>query len=411
MAESAQANGSRIQPSGKLLRIVHLSTDFPDSLDEAKTPVIRHLIDLTHNQFDHHVVSINRRSPRVRDLGKLFAQAKPARRTLISSQPFSYGTAARYTAPGKGILHATMLKAVGRWLSELVATKERPDLLVAHKLTIEGIAVREAARQLDLPYAVCLQGNTDSKILKYRPDLRSNFADVLHNAEVVFPFTPWALQDAEAKLGQLGRPARFLPCPTDLDECLAPQITGSGLVSVFHLKNRRLKNLSGMVAAIRKLAVDNCAPRLRIIGGGSDIDVSETQAQIASVPQISLAGAMEREDVRSALYGSTGLVLPSHRESFGLVFLEALFAGAPVIYPKGTAIDGYFDQKSFAISVDANDPAAIAQAMRYLCANEARLKADLREWQGSAEARKFQRPAIATQFAQGLRDACGASVQ
>ena len=40
---------------------------------------------------------------------------------------------------------------------------ERPDLIVGHKLTIEGIAVRRAAEALRTPYALALQGGTDQK--------------------------------------------------------------------------------------------------------------------------------------------------------------------------------------------------------------------------------------------------------
>jgi glycosyltransferase involved in cell wall biosynthesis len=102
---------------------------------------------------------------------------------------------------------------------------------------------------------------------------------------------------------------------------------------------------------------------------------------------------------------ATGLVLPSLRESFGLVFIEALFAGLPIIYPKGAAVDGYFDNCSFAIAVDARDPEAIAAAIERLVRDEAKLKADLLAWQNSAEARRFTPGAIARAFTDGL-NAC-----
>lgn len=104
---------------------------------------------------------------------------------------------------------------------------------------------------------------------------------------------------------------------------------------------------------------------------------------------------------------ATALVMPSFRESFGLVFIEALFAGIPVIYPKGTAIDGYFDGLPFAISVDAHDPGAIAAAMRQVRAEEAELKAALRQWQQSEASQAFTRPRIGRTFAEGLRQALG----
>jgi glycosyltransferase involved in cell wall biosynthesis len=104
---------------------------------------------------------------------------------------------------------------------------------------------------------------------------------------------------------------------------------------------------------------------------------------------------------------ATAFVLPSRRETFGLVFTEALFAGLPVIYPKGTAIDGYFDGHSFALPVNASDPASIADAMQEAIQREEELKAALSDWQRSSHAKQFQRPSIAANFAAGLIHAAG----
>ena len=37
-------------------------------------------------------------------------------------------------------------------------------------------------------------------------------------------------------------------------------------------------------------------------------------------------------------------VMPSLTETFGIVFIEALSQGLPLIYTKGQGIDGYFPQ-------------------------------------------------------------------
>jgi hypothetical protein len=41
-------------------------------------------------------------------------------------------------------------------------------------------------------------------------------------------------------------------------------------------------------------------------------------------------------------------------ETFGLVYIEAMSQGLPVIHPAGQAIDGYFINSSFAVTVKAN---------------------------------------------------------
>lgn len=118
-----------------------------------------------------------------------------------------------------------------------------------------------------------------------------------------------------------------------------------------------------------------------------------------------LEGPLDREALRARFAQARAFVCPSLRESFGLVFIEALFAGLPVIYPRGTAIDGYFNGHSFAIAVDARDPKAIAGAMRHVLEHEDDLKMALARWQASDAAAMFQRAHIAGSFSDGLRQA------
>lgn len=386
-----------------LPHVLHVSGDFPDPLQDAKTPVISTLLALTADQFDHSVISINRANPSM--VEALLAPLRPG--TLrIASEPFPQGDALRYFAPSHGVLHASSLKQLGEWIAARVATMpRRPDLLVGHKLTIEGLAVARAAELLELPYALSIQGDTDTKILAARPDLGGVFRTVLQNAAFVFPFTPWAWQKISARLGAPQSPHALLPCPTDLDEPLPPVRGGNGFLSVFHLKNFRRKNLSGMVRALEEL--DDESATLTVVGGGDAKDRAACTRLIRRHRQIILAGPLGRADVRTRLNQATAFVMPSLRESFGLVFIEALFAGTPVIYPAGSAIDGYFDGFPFAIAVDARNPKSIAKALRTARDNEGELKDALAQWQGSTHARQFQRTQIARRFAHGLTVALG----
>lgn len=383
-------------------RIVHISADFPDPVAPSKTPVIRDLVGLVAGEFAHQVYSLNRQSPAPGALVSALLRAEPA----IAAEPFPEGLALRYSAPPRGILHATMLKGLGRWLArDLRRQGPLPDLLLAHKLTVEGIAVGMAARELGVPFGLCLQGNTDGKILAARPDLVPHLRGLYHEAAVVFPFTPWARDTVERKLGPRTGPTHLLPCPTDLDTPLAPRLGGPGLISVFHLRGQHTKNLSGMAEASRLLVLQNEGLPLTIIGGGNAAEQAECRTVVGQGTTISFAGPVTRAAMQAAMNAATALVLPSRRESFGLVFIEALFAGLPIIYPAGAGVDGYFDDAPFALRVDASDPADIARAMRQAVAEEQPMKEALARWQQAPDARRFTRAAIAECFASGIREA------
>ena len=59
--------------------------------------------------------------------------------------------------------------------------------------------------------------------------------------------------------------------------------------------------------------------------------------------------------------------LVSHRETFGLVYAEAMSQGLPVIYTKGQGFDGKYEQGEVGYAVSDNDPAEIAKAILMIC--------------------------------------------
>lgn len=389
--------------SDKHAKILHISGDFPDPIEPAKTPVIQRLIDLTKDNFDHSAISLNRRSPNAAEWMKAAPLVGSGDSIVRQQEPFEYGIALEYLAPPKGVLHKSSLDRLGDWIAQhQISQSSLPDLIIGHKLTIEGFVASRLSQKLGIPFALSIQGNTDVKILKARPDLRSALAEIFHTAEMVFAFAPWARRAVEDMLGQRTKPTFNLPCATTLDTVLAPQINGSGLVTLFHLAGYQTKNLAGMARAMHALSGDPDIPGLKVMGGGSPADFEACKKAVGNAENIHFSGAPERALIPELLNQSTAFLMPSNAESFGLVFVEALFAGLPIIYPKDRGVDGYFDDISFAIAVNPKDTQEIARAIAYVCSNETDLKANLAKWQTSDDARQFTRAAIATKFNQGL---------
>lgn len=382
--------------------IVHVSSDFPDSVEAFKTPVIRSLLDLTSASFRHEVFSLNRKSPSVSHMVGDILRNPLKPRLAVEATPFEKGTALVYHAPPRGLYHAAMLTQLGDWLAQRLSQATLPKLLIGHKLAFEGFVVARAAKQLGIPYGISIQGGSDTKVLAARPDLSQALRRIFHGASVVFPFAPWSLDAVERRLGKRDGLTVMLPCPTDLDVPRDPTPDGTGLVTTFHLKNHRRKNFKGMVEALRLLEKEGSAPELTVIGGGSDQDLAACKAVAHGQRAVKFAGALDRDGVRAAFADARGFVMPSLRESFGLVFIEALFAGLPIAYPEGTAVDGYLDGLPFALRMDARDPASIAWAMRELNTKEAMLKASLAQWLKSKDAQRFTRAEIARKFTSGL---------
>ncbi|MGB3166562.1 MAG: glycosyltransferase family 4 protein [Alteraurantiacibacter sp.] len=364
-------------------RIVHVTADHPDQVVPGKTRAIADLIALTGDGFDNHVISLNRRGSN-------------------SVQPFAAGEAWTYRAAGKGVLHATSLRALGKRIAARLADGPKPDLLVGHKLTVEGLAVAEAAKRLGVPYALTLQGDTDTKILAARPDLRWKFRHVFQSAASVVAIAPWALERIEAILGKRQGATHVIPAPTELDVVMPVQAGGTSVLSVFRLASRKRKNFGALCSAAALAEVP-----LKIAGDGHEKDRSAVQDMAASTAGVHHIGPLARNEVAPEMNRAAAFCLPSRRESLGLVFIEAIFAGCPIIYPRGQAVSGYFDDLPFAIPVDSKNVRDIAKAMRYVVANEARLKAGLSAWREAGGLARFARPAIAAAYGEALSAAIG----
>ena len=71
-------------------------------------------------------------------------------------------------------------------------------------------------------------------------------------------------------------------------------------------------------------------------------------------------------------YGA--MCLPSHNETFGMVYVEALLSGVPILYSRGTGIDGFLDRIEGAVGVDPCSTEEIGAALELLRSGHARMR-------------------------------------
>jgi len=105
------------------------------------------------------------------------------------------------------------------------------------------------------------------------------------------------------------------------------------------------------------------------------------------------------------------MALPSLRESFGMVFVEALFAGCPILGSAGWGIDGYLPEGpegEVGLFVPPQDEAAIAEGLARLLTEEGAFKRRLASLQEDGWLDVFRRERIAATYAQALAAAATA---
>lgn len=375
------------------MRILHLSADYPDPLGPSKTRAISNLLAMA-SDHEHRVFSLNRVGWRNETEALIFSDAAGDEHRAVA-----------YGAPPKGLLLKRCLLKLADWIA---ADCERagftPDLIHAHKLSVEGIAGEALAKRWRTPLFISSQGNSDTKIIGMKRGLRADYARIWREAAHVFPFAPWTADALGALLGPREGPVTPLPCPGPADNRLAPASASPVIRSAFHLTHAKLKNAGRLISAIAAAAEEIPDIRLEIIGGG-DATAFASLSRIARAKapgRVSFLGAVPNERVQTLFNQSCAFALVGHRESFGMVYAEALLAGTPCLYPRGRAIDGYFREGEFVLAADPTDEGEIAKAIIRLVREQDAFKARLKAAGEAGELDILRRETIAKRYLSAL---------
>ena len=86
-------------------------------------------------------------------------------------------------------------------------------------------------------------------------------------------------------------------------------------------------------------------------------------------PRIIYKGVLSKDKLIEEYRDADVFVMPSHKESFGLVYAEAMSQGLPVVYTRGQGFDGQFPEGQVGYAVDDNNPNEIADAIERICSN------------------------------------------
>lgn len=137
------------------------------------------------------------------------------------------------------------------------------------------------------------------------------------------------------------------------------------------------KGVTHLIDAVRRLPAELHA-RLVVIGDGPERPALEAQAREAGMgTQVEIRGRVSDAELRGTYAGSDALVLPSildargDTEGLGVVLLEAMSYGVPVVASDIGGITDIVENESSGLLVPPGDPARLAQALERLARDPA----------------------------------------
>lgn len=374
--------------------ILHISADFPDPLVGAKTGAVKSLIESAPG-FRHVVYSINRASWG----GGIAAQRFGGDHCAIA-----------YGAPPYGVRLAHHLGLLANFISaDLQHCGLRPDLIHAHKFTVEGVIAAQLSSATGAPFVVSLWGDSDRKIFEAKPALRASYRALARRAMLLLPATPWTRDYFAAALDLQGDAFEILPVVTLADAIIPPTLSAQPrLISVFAFDSWKRKGFEILVQAMASIAGETGAIGLDVYGRGGPralLDMTRLISGAGMQEQITLMPPLDHAEVQGVMNCYAGFVLPSRPETYGMVFAEALLAGVPILWSQNQGLDGFFDEADTGYRCDPQSVEHVADGLRHLIADQARLKERIGALQTQGAFGILRRDTIGAQYGKLLADA------
>jgi glycosyltransferase involved in cell wall biosynthesis len=132
----------------------------------------------------------------------------------------------------------------------------------------------------------------------------------------------------------------------------------------------RRKNLAGLIAALEQLGREDV--HLIVIGDGPERARLQAQAEAAGLGRrVQFRGFVPEETKLQLLAAADLFALPSLHEAFGLVYLEAMHCGLPVIAAQPGGQEDYLEDGRTGFLVAPDDGDALIGALRRLVGDPA----------------------------------------
>jgi L-malate glycosyltransferase len=183
---------------------------------------------------------------------------------------------------------------------------------------------------------------------------------------VLESFLPYLPSDRPREVIENGIP---LPRPGTVDRAtreaarLALGVPPDAFVAVSIGGLRREKGQADLLVGFARELADQPGARLLVAGDGPERGRLETlHRELGLGGRARLLGIVA--DPSALWHAADVLVLPSHREGFGLVLVEALAAGIPVVATAVDAVPGLISDGVEGLLVPARQPGALGAALR-----------------------------------------------
>jgi glycosyltransferase involved in cell wall biosynthesis len=259
------------------------------------------------------------------------------------------------------------------------------ELVHAHKLSFDGVVGYKLALIRAVPLFITIR-QSDIAVMQYRPDLIPYYKKILTYASKIIFLTPSIVKELEKKTGksffnrEVINKLEFLPNIVERNVKASEASMQNYFLTIARMSKDyvKIKNIWRLLKAFSM--IEDKKIKLIIVGTGSFFPgVKKWVAKLGLSERVEFPGAVPHEEIDSYHASAVAMVMPSKRESFGMVYAEALLNGTPIMYSTGViGFDGVFNECG--VGVDPFSIDSIRQGLEDLIKNNQALRETIKQY-------------------------------
>ncbi|RJE83620.1 glycosyltransferase family 4 protein [Paenibacillus sp. 1011MAR3C5] len=286
-----------------------------------------------------------------------------------------------------------------------ILLNQKIDFIHAHTVFSDGGTAYKLHQKYGVKYIVTIRNTDINKFYKYGYHLRPFMHKILLNSSAII-FISHAYKKQMLRLipekiaNQIAEKIQVVPNGIDqywIENVVKQprQLSNDQLKLIFIGNIDKNKNVHNIIYAMSKYKQHGGQITLDIVGTGPClIEVMEIVTKLGLTEEVKHHGYIsDKNAVLEILTSCDIFIMPSYNETFGLVYIEALSQGLPIIYSKDQGVDGFFDRDPVGVAVDPSKVQDIVGAF-------STIKSQYYEMSNNAieQSRKFNWPSLAKEF-------------